>query len=233
MPRAARVPAVLLVVLLVALGAVAPSRVAGAATTCTQDWRPASPAAYLTADGTPTSPPRPLPAAPRSDYRAFHLFCAGHYVTSVWVAPTQTPSTVATLGRDVVLSARYPSVHPAVNPPLGITGLASWFWASADDAPVRMLPGNGMDLDIELRVSSVRWRFADGTTATVTGWGSPFPSPSPVQHVFERRGGYTVEAQVALVGRIRGEELDAELPGSHTVTLRHDVAEIRSLLHDR
>lgn len=234
MPRTIRpsaVPAVALLVALLLTVLAATARPAAAATTCTQDWRPAATATFLNADGTPTDPPRPLAPAPRPDDRPFHLFCGGRYVTSVWVASTETPSTVATLGRDVVLTARYPSVRPSVNPALGITGLAAWFWAVADDTPVRMLRGNGMDLDIELRVATVRWRFGDGTTGTVAGWGTPYPTPSPVQHVYERTGAYTIEAQVGLIGRIRGEELDAELPGSHTVTLRHDVAEVRSLLH--
>lgn len=229
-PRVATRIATLIAVVAALPVATAP-RAAGAATTCTQDWRPAAVAATLNPDGTPTSPPQPLPPAPSPDARPFHLFCGGHYVTSVWVAATETPSTVATLGRDVVRTARYPSVHPAVNPALGVTGLASWFWATADDGPVRMLPGNGMALDIELRTTSVRWRFGDGTTGAVTGWGRAFPDASPVQHVFERTGRYTVEAQVALIGRVRGEELDVEFPGSHTVTLRHDVAQVRSLLH--
>ena len=213
--------------------ATVPARPAGAATTCTQDWRPASPPAYLNPDGTPTSPPRALPPSPAPDYRAVHLFCGGRYVASVWMASRETPGTVATLGRDVVAAARVPSVHPAVNPGRGITGLASWFWATSDDAPVRMLPGNGPDLDIELRIATVRWQFGDGPTGTVSGWGTAYPTPSPVQHVFERVGTYTVEVRVGLVGRLRGEELDLELPGSHTVTLRHDVAEVRSLLHTR
>ena len=221
--------AVLPVTLLVATTATA--RPAGAATSCTQDWRPASPAAYLDPDATPTDPPRWLPPAPGPGYRAFHVFCGGHYVNTVWVAPVQTPSTVATLGRDVVAGARYPTVRPGANPGLGITGLATWFWATADDTPVRMLAGNGPSIDVELRITTVRWRFGDGTTGTVSGWGAPYPSESPVRHVFERTGTFTIEARVVLVGRVRGEELDVELPGGHSVTVRHDVAEIRSLLH--
>jgi len=229
-----RSPALVLLAALAALAVAGlPVRPAGAATTCTQDWRPANPVAYLNPDGTPTSPSRALPPAPAPGYRPVHLFCGGRYITSVWMAPRETPGTVATLGRDVVAGALAPSVHPAVNPVRGITGLASWFWAASDDMPLRMLPGNGPDLDIELRITSVRWRFGDGTTGTVTGWGAAYPSPSPVSHVFERVGTYTVEARVGLVGRLRGEELDLELPGSHTVDLRHDVAEVRSLLHER
>lgn len=216
-----RNPRHVVVALAVALVTVVhPARPADAATTCTQDWRPAEPGR--------TMPPRPSP-----EHRAFDVFCDGHFVSSVWLAPRLTPFTVATAARDVIAGARYPSVEPAVNPTRGITGLASWFWATSDDTPVRMLPGNGPGIDLELRIRTVRWRFGDGTTGAVTGWGTAYPSPSPVQHVFERKGVFTVDAEVQLVGRARAEELDVELPGSHTVALRHEVAEVRSLLHAR
>ena len=232
MPRPLRTVAQLVSVVALAGGTVVLGVVPAAATiTCTQDWRPASPAASLNPDGSPTNPPRLLPPAPDADSTAQHLFCGGRYITTVWVARTETPYTVARLGYDVVRTARAPSVHPAANPGLGVTGLASWFWATADDGPIRMLRGNGMDLQIELRVASVRWRFGDGTTTSVPGWGAAYPTPSPVQHVFERTGTYTGEAQVTLVGHVEGEELDVEWPGATTATLTHEVAQIRSLLH--
>ncbi len=204
---------------------------ATAATTCTQDWQPAATPAYLTAGGAPTSPPEPLPSPPTPQYRAFHVFCAGHYVNTVWRAPTDGPSQAAMAAIAVVTRAKYPTARPAVNPATGITGLASWFWATTDDTPVHMLPGNGPGVDIELRVDTVRWRFGDGTTTTVRGLGLPYPAPSPVTHVFERTGTVSVEARVALIGRLRDVELDFEVAGSHTVTLRHDIVQVRSLLH--
>ncbi|MFM8304211.1 MAG: hypothetical protein ACKOA9_07950 [Actinomycetota bacterium] len=206
----------------------------GAATagvTCTQDWRPASTPAYLAPDGTPTSPPAPLPPPPAPQYRAHHVFCGGHYVNTVWRAPTDGPNEAAMAAYCVVTGARYPSVHPAANPTTGLTGLASWFWAVPDASPVHMLPGNGPGVDIELRIDTVRWRFGDGTVATVRGLGVPYPEPSPVTHVFEQTGTVRVEARVALIGRLRGEELDAEFPGAHTVLLAHTVVQVRSLLH--
>jgi len=204
---------------------------AAAATTCTQDWQPAATPAYLTADGAPTSPPVPLPAPRTPQYRAFHVFCGGHYVNTVWRAPTNGPIDASVAANEVVAKALYPTVRPAVNPTTGITGLASWFWATTDDTPVHMLPGNGPGVDIELRVDTVRWRFGDGTTTTVKGVGVPYPAPSPVTHVFERTGTVTVEARVALIGHLRDVELDVEVAGSHTVTLRHDIVQVRSLLH--
>ncbi|MFO1538655.1 MAG: hypothetical protein ACKOVH_12685 [Actinomycetota bacterium] len=227
MPRLHRIvaPVLTLVVLGGALGAPAAADV-----TCPPAWRPAEPAAFLERDGTPTDPARPLPPAPGPGYRAMHLFCAGRYVTSAWMAPVETPNTVITLGRAVVAGAQWPTVVPAVNPALGITGLAAWFWATPDGGTLRLQRGNGPDLYVELRVQQVRWRFGTDVPGA-TGWGVAYPIPSPVRAVFERTGTATVTVEVVLGGRLRGEELDVEVGGSHRVLLRYPVAQVRSLLH--
>jgi hypothetical protein len=190
---------------------------------------------FLAADGTLPTTPVPMGPSPGAGYAASHVFCAGRYVNSVWRPPSVNDRTLSRLAIDLAARAWYPSVRLGVNPTRGITGLASWFWAerSADD-PVRMLLGFGPEVFLELRVDNVRWRFGDGTPRTVTGLGAPYPSSSPVQHVYERKGTYTVEARVLVVGRVRGEEVDFDTPpGGHTVVLRHEVAEVRSLLHVR
>lgn len=231
-PRCRRVVVLVFATLTASVVATTPTTLASAApVTCIQDWQLASPPAYLRADGTPTNPSVPLPAAPSPQHRAFHVFCGGRYINTIWLDPQITPLTAYLAARDLVAGARHPTVRLAANPTRGITGLASWFWAVADEGPIRMVPGNGPPIDLELRVQTVRWRFGDGTTGTVSGWGTAFPEPSPVQHVFERKGTFTIEAQVVVVGRFRFEELDFDTPdGGHTVTLEHPVAEIRSLL---
>ena len=209
-----------------------PAAPAAADTTCTQDWRPAPVAAYLKPDGSPTDPSVPLPAAPSAAHRAFHVFCGGHYVNTVWLGPSVTTREGTRVAVQLAARAVYPSVRLRVNPTRGLTGLASWFWAEPDPSPVHMVAGNGPALDVELRVQTVRWRFGDGTPGSVAGLGLAFPAPSPVAHVFERTGTYTVEAQVVIAGRYWFEELNADLPsGSHVVTLPHEVAQVRSLLH--
>jgi len=221
----ARLLALALVLALACLPGTVPS--AGAAITCTQDWQPASSPAYL--DGT-----GPLPPPPTAQHRAFHVFCGGRYVNTIWLAPTVTPLTAYYAARDIVAKARLPTVALGANPARGITGLASWFWATPQEAPIRMLPGNGPRIDLELRIQTVRWRFGDGTAGSVSGWGSAYPAPSAVRHVFERTGTFTIDAQVVIVGRFRFEELDFDTPsGGHTLSLRHEVAEVRSLLHAR
>jgi hypothetical protein len=211
-----------------------PNAGAAPAVVCTQDWRPAAVPAYLTPAGTPTDPPRLLPPPPTPEHRPFHVFCGGHYVSTVWLGPRVTPIEAVRMARELVAAAAYPSARPAVNPGRGLTGLASWFWVVPDPSPVLMVAGNGPRVDLELRVQTVRWRFGDGTPGSTEGLGTAYPSPSPVRHVYERKGSYTVEAQVVIAGRYWFEELFDNLPpGSHTVALRHDVAELRSLLHAR
>jgi hypothetical protein len=234
MPIPSRPLVVLAVILTLAAATVTAPLAAPAAAdaTCTQDWRPAWVPAYLNPDGSPTDPSVPLPAPPSAAHRAFHVFCGGHYVNTVWLGPSVTTREGTRVAVQLAARAVYPSVRLRVNPARGLTGLASWFWAEPDPSPVRMVAGNGPALDVELRVQTVRWRFDDGTPGSLSGLGVPFPTPSPVAHVFERTGTFTVEAQVVIAGRYWFEELNADLPGgSHTVTLRHEVVQVRSLLH--
>lgn len=221
------------VVLLVAGGSMTGGAPAGAApATCTQDWRPAASPAYLTPDGQAPAPPVPLSPAPTAEHRAVHVYCDARYVNTVWLGNRVTTFEAGRVARELVARAVYPSVQPGVNPTRGLTGLASWFWASTDASPVRMLPGNGPGIELELRVQTVRWRFGDGTAGGVSGLGTPYPAPSPVRHVFERTGTFTIDAEVVIGARLWYEELIVDLPnGGHTVSLRHDVVQVRSLLH--
>jgi hypothetical protein len=231
----------ILVVLTVALSSLAvstdpaPAGAAGPAR-CTQDWRPAASAAYLTPAGAPTDPPQPLAAPPAPTYEPYHLFCDGHYITTLWRAPVNSVFESVRLAHEIIAHAMYPSVHLGVNPARGLTGLASWFWADPDAAPLLLVHGNGPDLDVELRVDTVKWKFGDPSSSTNTGsgLGEPYPTPSSVAHTYERKGSYTVTAEFVIAGRYWYEELFDALPSSaRTITLRHDVVEIRSLLHAR
>ena len=82
----------------------------------------------------------------------------------------------------------------------------------------------------------MRGRSATRAAAANTraGFGSAYPTPSPVQHTYERKGTYTIAADLVLTGRYWYEELRSPVRNvTRTVTLRHDVVEIRCLLHAR
>jgi len=208
-------------------GAVEPVR-------CTQDWRPAASATFLTPAGTPTEPPEPLAAPPGLAYTPYHLFCGGRYITTAWRAPVNSVFESVRLAREIIAHAVSPTAQLGANPARGLTGLASWFWAEPDAAPLLLVHGNGPDLDVELRIDTVKWKFGDPESGanSASGLGARYPTPSPVAHTYERKGSYTVTADLVIAGRYWYEELfDALPPSTRTVTLRHDVVEIRSLLH--
>lgn len=228
MPRSTRLVVAALLALATVLGV--PGRARSAVTAgvgCDQDWRPADTPVGLDPLGRPGG--APLPPAPSPDHRPFHVFCADHYVATVWLArPTGTVEAVR-VARELVARAEWPSVAPGVNPTVGITGIPGWFWATPDPA-VTLRPGNGPGFTLDLHVTGAQWSFGDGGTAS--GLGRAFPAASPVTHLWRRTGTYPVRVTVEVGGRVRFEELDLPLPGGHHVrTFLHDVAQVRSLLH--
>ncbi len=230
-----RILVVLSLVLASPAVAVVPAGAAGPVR-CTQDWRPAASPTYLTPAGTPTDPPLPLAPPPAPTSTPYHLFCDDHYITTVWRSPLTSVFESVRLAREIIAHAVYPTAHLGVNPTRGVTGLPSWFWAEPDAAPVLLVHGNGPDLDVELRVDTVKWKFGDPASSanTASGLGEAYPTPSSIAHTYERKGSYTVTADLVITGRFWYEELfDALPPSTRTVTLRHDVVEIRSLLHAR
>lgn len=200
-----------------------PSAAADApALTCVQDWRP-------------TAVPPPTPA-PSPVHQPFQLFCAGRLVATVWLSPFVNLVEAARLTADIVNQIPFPETRLAVNPARGITGLASWFWATPEASSVRLVHGNGPNMEFEVRVDRVQWTFGEvgSPTNTATGFGSAYPAPSAVQHVYERKGAYTVRGDVTLSSQYWIDQ--SPMPGpnaTRTVTLRHPVAEIRNLLHAR
>ena len=190
--------------------------------TCVQDWRP--------------SPVPPPTASPSPAHRPFHLFCNGRLVATVWLSAFVTDADGARLTADIVSQIPFPDVRLAVNPGRGITGLASWFWATPEASAVRMLRGNGPNMEFEVRVDHLQWTFGDpaGSANQAAGFGSAYPTPSAVQHTYDRKGVYSVRGDVTLTSRYWLDQFPIAGPNAtRTVTLRHPVAEIRNLLHAR
>ena len=149
---------------------------AGAATTCTQDWHPASPAAYLHADGTPTTPPRSMPPAPTPDHRAVPPVLRRALRHVGLGGPESTPSAVATLGRDVVLTAATRACTRRRTRRSGSPGSPAGSGPPPTTRRCGCSPGNGMPVDIELRVvvGALALRRRDRRRRS-TGWGTAYP----------------------------------------------------------
>ena len=116
----------------------------------------------------------------------------------------------------IVAQIPFPDVRLGGNPVRGITGLASWFWATPEASSVRMLHGNGPNMEFEIRVDRVHWTFGDttGSTNQATGFGSAYPTPSAVQHTYERKGVYTVRGDVILTSRYWLDQFPTSVPTS-------------------
>lgn len=155
-----------------------------------------------------------LPPPPSPDHRAYHVFCDGHYVTTVWLLPTQFTAapqgpTVRDLAEELVRDLPFPAAAVGVSPgSRGLTGLESWYWVEGYDgaALTDSVTGFGLTVDVEARPAAVRWDFGDGTEPADAGLGLPFPLRSTVTHVYERRSpaaGFTVRVDFELAARYR------------------------------
>jgi hypothetical protein len=88
-----------------------------------------------------------------------------------------------------------------VNPtPTGLAGLATWFWL--DPAPVAVTTyetADGVDYRLVAQPMTANWNFGDGVRLAGGGFGTPYPEPSTVQHVYttESEAGYPVTASVS------------------------------------
>jgi hypothetical protein len=133
----------------------------------------------------------PMDPAPGPEYRTYHVWCDGRYVTSVWLRPQQFGVDPRQVAEELVRDLPYPAASVAASPAgRGLTGLESWFWvqgysaASITDTVDRF----GMTVTVEATPATTDWDFGDGTTANGLGLGTPPPGRSTVAHVFEVRG---------------------------------------------
>jgi hypothetical protein len=182
-------------------------------------------------------PPRPGPG-----YVAYHVFCEGTYVTSVWLPPNafapvapvvDTRAIAERLARDLP----YPAATVHASPEgRGLTGLESWFWVAGYVGPIHdAVDGFGIRVEVEATPGTVRWDFGDGTPAAVGSLGRAAPGRSDVAHTYEHRSGRRplgVRATVRLDVRYRVDAgpWQALDPVFRTATRGYPVAESRAAL---
>lgn len=97
----------------------------------------------------------------------------------------------------------WPALLVGVNPGVGLTGLASWFWLSGDPAMADASASAGpLTVTVRAALDEVTWDFGDGSsTSSGTDRGNAFPVASRIQHVYQtdtfgRTGGVVVSALV-------------------------------------
>jgi len=85
----------------------------------------------------------------------------------------------------------------SMNPGIGLTGLATWFWATGSarqdyysQATYTYVDYNGQQrtapVQFWARPAQYIWSFGDGRTLTTTSPGQAYPTPSDVRHTYER-----------------------------------------------
>lgn len=118
----------------------------------------------------------------------------------------------------------------------GLTGLASWFWASI---------GTTVDASVTLRGWTVTGTLGAGTLTWDTGDGGRYQTATPgtaeapaVEHVYERKGTWPVSVNVDWSGSytVSGYGTSYTVGGlttAGTSSLDYEVVEVRSVLDDQ
>ena len=177
---------------------------------CLRTWVKAFVPVYLDRGGPLWGGRHPMPHAPTPAYVAYHVYCGGIYVTSIWVLPSAFETTapnVRNLAAQIVARLRYPALAIAVNPAhRGLTGLNTLLATNGfTGAPIRdSVRGFGATVEVEATPSAVLWQTGDGSISTRV----PFTSGTRglLAHLYERRSpapGYTVTASIELAVRWR------------------------------
>lgn len=180
-----------------------------------------------------------MPHAPTPAYVAYHVYCGGIYVTSIWVLPSAFETTapnVRNLAAQIVTRLRYPALAIAVNPAhRGLTGLNTLLATNGfTGAPIRdSVRGFGATVEVEATPSAVLWQTGDGSISTRV----PFTSGTRglLAHLYERRSpvsGYTITASIELAVRWRFNSggWSSLSPIARTASIAYPVVSSRSRL---
>jgi hypothetical protein len=217
---------------------------AGAVDGCRRRWVPATAPYYLRPSRQRGGDIHPvaMPPAPSDAHRAYHVFCDGTYVTSVWLLPSAflsgpalDPRAMAErLARDLPYPAATLGATPSAR---GLTGLESWFWvAGYSGAPIAdAVEGFGLLVEVEARPGAATWSFGDGTAPARGTLGLAPPARSDVRHVFEQSSHGTpftlaVTVRLDVRYRVNGGSWESLTPVLRTATRQYAVAESRAAL---
>jgi|GEM_PF-2365363 len=206
---------------------------------CLRTWVKAFVPVYLDRGGPLWGGRHPMPHAPTPAYVAYHVYCGGIYVTSIWVLPSAFETTapnVRNLAAQIVARLRYPALAIAVNPAhRGLTGLNTLLATNGfTGAPIRdSVRGFGATVEVEATPSAVLWQTGDGSISTRV----PFTSGTRglLAHLYERRSpvsGYTITASIELAVRWRFNfgGWSSLSPIARTASIAYPVVSSRSRL---
>jgi hypothetical protein len=91
-------------------------------------------------------------------------------------------------------------------PPVGLTGLASYFWLARRPRPITATAGvPGLTVTAQARPIQYVWDFGDGAEKVTRKSGRPWRArrPGSIGHVYETRGRYRTGVEVVWEARWR------------------------------
>jgi hypothetical protein len=180
---------------------------AGRAGGCRRVWVRAFAPVYLDRGGTMWNGRHPMPSKPAPDAVAYHVYCGGTYVTSVWLRPsafTPSPGTLRELALRLVARLPYPALGIAVNPARrGLAGLDAYLATTGYAATIAdRVDGFGTVVEVQATPTAVTWDPGDGTGAVRVAFAPA--TRGLLAHRYERRSaGYPITASLDLAVRWR------------------------------
>jgi hypothetical protein len=113
---------------------------------------------------------------------AFQVVCVPNQAPP---PPQATAVSPLQLAEEANARQPWPNLLVSVNPAVGLTGLATWFWCAGNAAMVDASASAGpLTVTVHATMTDVTWRFGDGLGAS-GDLGRAFPTPSDIQHVYQ------------------------------------------------
>ena len=212
------------------------SGIAGSPTGCRRVWVRAVAPVYLDRGGTMWNGRHPMPSKPAPDAVAYHVYCGGTYVTSVWLRPSAFVPAAGTL-RDLALRLvthlPYPALGIAVNPAVrGLAGLDSYFATTGYASTIAdRVSAFGTTVEVQATPTAITWDPGDGT-GTVRVPFTP-ATRGLLAHRYERRSpGFPITAILDLALRWRSGTGPWQplAPITRRATVAYPVIAARSVL---
>jgi len=174
---------------------------------CRRVWVRAVAPVHLDRGGTMWNGRHPMPSKPTPDSIAYHVYCGGVYVTSVWLRPsafTPDQGTARDLALRLVTRLPYPALGIALNPSArGLAGLDSYLATTGFTGRIAdRVSAFGATVEVEAIPTTITWDPGDGTGTVRV----PFTAATRglLAHRYERRSpGYPVRATLDLAVRWR------------------------------
>ncbi len=110
-------------------------------------------------------------------------------------SPGRTPTSIA---EEIVRNLPVPGLAVQANPRPGMVNVPTWFWLDYDGAPLtKTVEAFGVVVRVLASPREYKWEFGDGSSLVTHSRGKPYPTPSDVQHIYQRStGAYTVTANL-------------------------------------